>query len=180
MSALIPEWAPQEGVLLVWPHPYSDWADSLEQIEQSYAQMAAAITRHEQLLMVCYDDAIQTRALDLSQRAGANLNAIRCHQIKSNDTWARDFGPLTTIKENTLLINDFGFNGWGKKFDARLDNQINAALRDQKAFGDVEYESYSMILEGGSIECDGHGTLMTTSSCLLTDTRNPELSKEQL
>lgn len=99
-----------------------------------------------------------------------------------NDTWARDHGPMATIRQGELFINDFGFNGWGNKFDARLDNLITEGLFNQKAFGaEVRYNNLrDFILEGGSIESDGNGTILTTSACLLNPNRNPGFSKADI
>jgi agmatine deiminase len=166
------EWEEQDGVLLAWPHPDSDWAPDLHLVEPVFAAIAASASRFEPVLIVAPTTGSIPEQLE---RAGAVLERIRIFEIPSNDTWARDFGPITVYDEGRPLLLDFGFNGWGLKFAADRDNLITRRLMEAGAFAPVERRVQGLILEGGSIESDGTGTLLTTSECLLSPNRNPHL-----
>jgi agmatine deiminase len=113
-------------------------------------------------------------------RAEANPENVRLCRLDTNDTWARDFGPITVEDEGRPLLLDFGFNGWGLKFPANLDNQATRALHEGGLFGSVRRRAVGIILEGGSIESDGKGTILTTAECLLEANRNPHLSRRRI
>lgn len=171
---LPPEWAPQQFVQLTWPHEETDWVDMLDEVNQCFAEIARHIIQYENLLIVCRDaERIRTLLKDI------DLNRITFVELPTNDTWARDHGGITVLEDGKKVIYDFAFNGWGKKFEAELDNKITKALYDKQLFGsNVTYRNcLDFVLEGGSIESDGEGTLLTTSTCLLSDNRN-DLSKE--
>ncbi len=171
---LPPEWAPQQFVQLTWPHEETDWVDMLDEVNQCFAEIARHIIQYENLLIVCRDaERIRTLLKDI------DLNRITFVELPTNDTWARDHGGITVLEDGKKVIYDFAFNGWGKKFEAELDNKITKALYDKQLFGsNVTYKNcLDFVLEGGSIESDGEGTLLTTSTCLLSDNRN-DLSKE--
>ena len=176
-NTLLPEWAPQSAVMLTWPHDKTDWVDNLSDIESVYLQMVKEITAHEQVLIVCYSENHQQH---ICQRLAENLQQ-RCVFViaESNDSWCRDHGPITVTHNQQPLLLDFQFNGWGNKFAAQLDNAINQTSHRQNIFT-CSMESIPLILEGGSIDTDGCGSLLTTERCLLSDTRNPGYSREQL
>lgn len=171
---LPPEWAPQQLVQLTWPHEQTDWVDMLDEVNQCFVDIARNIVQHEKLLVVCKDS---KRIKTLLK--GTDFSKITFVELPTNDTWARDHGGITVLEDGKKAIYDFAFNGWGKKFEANLDNQITKALHEKQVFGrDVIYRNcLDFVLEGGSIESDGEGTLLTTSTCLLSDNRN-DLSKE--
>jgi agmatine/peptidylarginine deiminase len=171
---LPPEWAPQQLVQLTWPHEQTDWVDMLDEVNQCFVDIARNIVQHEKLLVVCKDSK-QIKTL----LKGTDFSKITFVELPTNDTWARDHGGITVLEDGKKAIYDFAFNGWGKKFEAKLDNQITKALHEKQVFGrDVIYRNcLDFVLEGGSIESDGEGTLLTTSTCLLSDNRN-DLSKE--
>jgi agmatine/peptidylarginine deiminase len=171
---LPPEWAPQQLVQLTWPHEQTDWVDMLDEVNQCFVDIARNIVQHEKLLVVCKDS---KRIKTLLK--GTDFSKITFVELPTNDTWARDHGGITVLEDGKKAIYDFAFNGWGKKFEAKLDNQITKALHEKQVFGrDVIYRNcLDFVLEGGSIESDGEGTLLTTSTCLLSDNRN-DLSKE--
>jgi len=166
-QTLPPEWAPQSGVMLTWPHAQSDWAPWLTEVEPVFVAIARAVTAHERLLVSCLDDAhlahVRTRLAD----ATIDLGRVDLYALPSNDTWARDHGPLTVLRDGHPVLLDFTFNGWGNKHAAALDNRITATLHAAGAFGATALESDPLVLEGGSIEVDGRGTLLTTRRCLL-------------
>jgi len=174
------EWEPQDGVMMTWPHDGGDWAPYLQTVEPVFVRIAAEIAKRERLLLVCRDEAHRRYVEKLLNGAGADLVRVRFHCIPSNDTWARDHGPITVIEGDKPSLCDFGFNGWGGKFEAGLDNRITAALHGQGAFGGVPLERIDLILEGGGIETDGLGTLLITRRCLLSETRNPGMTQERM
>jgi len=170
------EWEEQDGVLLAWPHADTDWSPTLELVEPVFAEIIAAISRFEQVILIAPEDETVTTSL---LNAGANLHHINFVNLPINDTWARDFGPITVFEDNVPILLDFGFNGWGLKFPANHDNRINRLLAETGLFKS-SYAVMPLILEGGSIESDGAGTLLVTSECLLDPNRNPHLTRESI
>lgn len=163
------EWEPQDGVQLTWLHSGTDWAYMLDEVLVTYKEMALEISKRERLIVV----APEGRA--------AGMLYVTC---PTDDTWARDHGFITlSADEGTggdCRLLDFKFNGWGEKFPSDNDNAINRRLYDVGAVKG-EYESHlDFVLEGGSIESDGRGTIFTTSQCLLAPHRNQPLTKEEI
>jgi agmatine/peptidylarginine deiminase len=179
MSRVLPaEWAPQSGVQLTWPHGKSDWSHLLDEADTVFSRIGAAVTRFEALLVVCQDTAHRSHVLEQLQKAGADTTRVTTAIAAANDTWARDHGAITILENGHLKLLDFGFNGWGGKYPAEEDNRISQRLVEQGIFGDTSMETVDLVLEGGSIESDGEGTLLTTAGCLLTPTRNPGLNRD--
>ncbi len=171
------EWEPQDAILLAWPHPQTDWAPILESVETVFLKLIKAITRFERVILAAQDsDTVREKC----RTRGIPMDALSLFTIPSNDTWARDFGPITILRDDKPLLLDYQFNGWGGKFSAELDNQITTTLHRQGAFGATPCQTGKLILEGGSIESDGEGTLLTTTQCLLNPNRNPSISKSLL
>ncbi|MGB3621509.1 MAG: agmatine deiminase family protein [Ketobacter sp.] len=172
---MLPEWAEQSAVMLAWPHERSDWKPWLTDIEQDYVALASAIADSANPLILCRDHHHQAR---IEQLIGGCCQHPPQFYIRSyNDTWCRDFGPLALGHRNDLVLMDFRFNGWGDKYNAELDNAINSSL---KAVWQVPMRSVDFELEGGSIECDGLGTLLTTEHCLLDSNRNHHLDRNTI
>lgn len=175
------EWETQAGIMLTWPHAYGDWAEHLQSTHDAFVDFAAALVRFGPLLITCYD---QQHLSDVQASLAARavpLERISFVLCPSNDVWARDHGPITVYQNSVQpLLVDFTFNGWGEKFDADLDNQITRRLHAAGAFGKIKYRRIDWVLEGGSIESDGQGTILTTRRCLLSETRNAGLSKRQI
>ena len=167
------EWEPQWGVHLTWPHAATDWAPMLDEITATYETFAREIAKREHLLVVIpKDEAPSTRLSPLT----SHLSPLR-----SNDTWARDHGFITlSDDEGHLRLLDFRFNGWGEKFPADLDNAINRHLYDEGLIEGEYVDCLDFVLEGGSIESDGKGTVFTTTGCLLAPHRNQPMTKEQI
>lgn len=172
-DGMIPEWAPQEGVMVTWPHDQTDWRDDLPQVDACFAHIAAEVTRRETLLAVCRDAAHVEHVRGRVVAAGGDPGRLACAVAPSNDTWARDHGPIAVRRSGTLRLLDFRFNGWGGKYPADLDDRITRTIHAGGAFADVPLESIDLVLEGGSLDVDGRGALLTTASCLLAPTRNP-------
>lgn len=170
------EWEAQDGVLLAWPHEGSDWAPVLEEVRPVFIEIIRQIARFERVLLTAPHEAEARAALT---GAGVDMSRITIHELPSNDTWARDFGPLTVIFNTHPVLLDFGFNGWGLKFASDQDNLISRRLRDRGAFI-PNLQTIGLIMEGGAIESDGIGTILTTSACLLSPNRNPQLDKNEI
>ena len=183
------EWEPQSGVQLTWPHIGTDWAPMLDEITETYQQIAREIAKRERLLVVAPE---------------GRANGMVYVTCPTNDTWTRDHGFITLIDDlriNDLGFNssepstrsqivnrnsvnckllDFHFNGWGEKFPADLDNAINRRLYDVGAVKGEYVDHLDFVLEGGSIESDGKGTVFTTSQCLLAPHRNQPLTRDEI
>jgi len=174
---LPPEWYPQSGVMLTWPHKNTDWIDLLDEVESCYILIANEILKQEKLLVVCPDPADVAAKLDASHKHPLIL--ARCD---SNDTWARDHGAISVFEDGKPLLYDFQFNGWGLKFPAALDNQLTSQLYQQNYFAKgVGYSNkLNFVFEGGSMESDGNGTLLTTEECLMSVNRNQTMSKNEI
>lgn len=168
------EWEPQSAIQLTFPHAGTDWADMLEEVLPCFVNIATTIARFEPVLVVCSDEAFTRKLLE-------NIPSERL-QIKccpSNDTWARDHGAIVVETNNGFEVVDFVFNGWGLKFPADRDNLITGRLVAQGVFnGPLRHGG--LVLEGGALETDGQGTLLTTAECLLSPNRNPHLSEAEL
>jgi agmatine/peptidylarginine deiminase len=179
------EWERQSGVQMTWPDESTPWYD-LPEVQRCYARIAEAILRREALLMVTADEkACRARIAEIAEADSLPLDvdAIRFVETPVNDTWARDHGGIAVFgDEGEKYLYDFVFNGWGLKFASDLDNQITRNIFYQNAFqGDVlGVDMRPYVLEGGSIDCDGKGTLLTTSECLLSVNRNEYLSREEI
>jgi agmatine/peptidylarginine deiminase len=159
------EWEGQSFVQLMFPHKNSDWVDTLDEMIVVFETIAKIISKYQKCL-VCYmdDDTIENIQ---------EIPNIILKKVKSDDTWCRDFGAISVEENNNIKLLDYIFNGWGKKFDATLDNNLNKIL-----FENVK--SIDFVLEGGSIDSNGVDTILTTSDCLLEQNRNPQDSKEQI
>ena len=151
---MLAEWEHQSMVQLTWPHEGTDWAPILDEITAVYENMASEIRKREPLLIV--------------------------DSIPHNDTWARDHGFITVEEDSVLFLLDFKFNGWGEKFEATLDNEINKHLYEQGLVKGTYEDHLDFVLEGGSIESDGKGTVFTTECCLMAPHRNQPLTKEEI
>lgn len=171
------EWEPQDGVLLAWPHENTDWTPILDKVEPVFARIIKEITRFEKVLLVCPD---KERARRFAGEAGAVMERLIIRELPTNDTWTRDFGPITIYEQDKPVLLDFCFNGWGLKFAANYDNLATKALHQAGVFGANAIRTPGLVLEGGSIESDGKGTILTTAECLLNANRNPHLSRQEI
>ncbi|MDC0717177.1 agmatine deiminase family protein [Nannocystis bainbridge] len=166
------EWAPQAGVMLTWPHADSDWGPMLARVEPVFVEIARQIALREVVVIACHDAALAGHVRALLRRAGVDDARARLHAVACDDTWARDHGPLTVTIAGTPRVLDFEFNGWGGKFAASRDDVVPQRLHALGAFGAAPLEVVPLILEGGSVESDGEGTILTTERCLLSDHRS--------
>ena len=169
------EWAEQQFVQLTWPHAGTDWANMLDEVNVCFVNIAKEILKRENLLIVCADtDEVEKLLGDI------DLSRVTFVEMPTNDTWARDHGGITVFEDGKPVVYDFTFNGWGMKFAANHDNLITRNLYMAGIFGDYGHRNcFDFILEGGSIESDGEGTVLTTAECLLSYNRN-NLSDEDI
>jgi len=173
------EWEEQCMVQLTWPHEATDWLPTLSEITATYVRMAVEIARRERLLIVAPEP---SKALAAIRPYATNeeMGRISTFACPTNDTWARDHGFITLTCGDHKRLLDFRFNGWGEKFESSFDNAINRRLFDARVVEGDYVDCTDFVLEGGSIESDGHGTVFTTSTCLLAPHRNQPLTKWQI
>lgn len=173
------EWFPQSGVLLTWPHAGTDWLPYLDEVTEVYVKMAYHISSAERLIIVTPHPGEVSRLLKarLPREAFGRIGFVEC---PTNDTWTRDHGFISVREEGIWQLMDFRFNGWGGKFEASLDNAVNRRLYASGWLKGRYRDCNDFVLEGGSIESDGRGTLMTTSRCLLNPNRNPGMSRDEI
>lgn len=182
----IAEWESCESVLLSLPEKHTDWNYILEEAQEQYRIIIEALTSHKVNCILLASDPEHAAQL----MANANPDYLKIIEAEYNDTWTRDYGPLCVQRvgcakcwdetpDNRAL--DFGFNGWGLKFASDHDNLVNLNLDKAGFFMPGAYDNNrDFTLEGGSVESDGHGTILTTSLCLCSPNRNGGKSKEEL
>lgn len=170
------EWALQSGVQLTWPHAGTDWNYMLAEVQECFTVIASEIAAREVLLIVTPEpEAVK------KQIAGrVNPENVRFLKCDTNDTWARDHGAITMLDTDGASLLDFMFNGWGLKFASDKDNLITRHAIAAGALKGNYVNRLNFVLEGGSIESDGMGTLLTTSECLLSPNRNGQLNKVEI
>lgn len=176
MKHFLPEWTPIDGILLALPHAGTDWNYILEESLEQYKRIVETFVNEGiHVVLLC-------RALEEAEKLFNKdfLQGITFVEMEYNDTWTRDYGPLTILKYGDLRGLDFGFNGWGLKFAADKDNLVNRHLKEKSVFNKGLYRNETaFILEGGSVDTDGEGTILTTTRCLCSPNRNGELSKRE-
>lgn len=176
------EWEEQSFIQLTWPHHNTDWAPYLEEITHTMVEMAEAITRYENLIIASeYHD--ETRKALVTKLSVNQMQKVTIAKCPTNDTWARDHGGITLKPvggEGDNIILDFRFNGWGEKFEADKDNLITKSLHDKGIIHGEIADNNDFVLEGGSIESDGKGTVFTTSQCLMAPNRNQPLDQNEV
>lgn len=172
------EWEPVDGVMLALPHEDTDWAYMLDDALDCYRRLINAFNVAGVKVVLLTKD---------RQKADEILSALPypesvvCVEVDYNDTWVRDYGPLAVERPGGKRALDFGFNGWGLKFAADKDNLVNLHLREKFVFLPEQYRNQrDFILEGGSVESDGDGTLLTTTRCLTSLNRNGGKTKKEL
>ncbi|MBQ9576298.1 MAG: agmatine deiminase family protein [Muribaculaceae bacterium] len=171
------EWDQQDGILVAWPHAGTDWAYMLDEVTACYVEMCKAILQDDERLVIVAPDADDVRS---ALGADVDWSRIDIAELPTNDTWVRDYGPITVWRGGGMVLADFTFNAWGMKFAADCDNLVTSRLNDRGTFQLPLLNNRDLVLEGGSIETDGNGTVMTTTCCLTAPNRNDALSREQL
>lgn len=171
------EWDNQDGILIAWPHAGTDWAYMLDEVTACYVEMARAILEDDERLVIVAPDADDVKA---SLGQDVDWQRISIIELPTNDTWVRDYGPIAVFKDGRTVLTDFTFNAWGMKFAADCDNLVTSRLQARGVFKAPLVNYRDLVLEGGSIETDGNGTVLTTTCCLTAPNRNDALSREQL
>jgi len=151
----------------------------LPDVTRVYETLVPALSRYGDVLIVAPPDAASELHLHLSG-LGGDPGRLHIYPADTNDTWTRDYGPVTVETEQGLCLLDYRFNGWGDKFNAELDNAVTSTLYRQGALPGAEHREMDFVLEGGAIETDGKGILMTTTRCLLNPNRNPGLGRDRI
>lgn len=179
------EWEAQDAILLAWPHAETDWAENLADVQASYVALIGAICRFQRALLIVPDVAIEAEVRLRLQHDPNSPTRLGVVHAAYDDTWLRDSGPitLTSVTDNppgdiSFLLNDFRFTGWGGKFSAARDDLLVSALFGAGKFRNAQLQPWDFALEGGAIEGDGAGSVLTTFQCL--HQRHPELSREDL
>ncbi|HEY6939842.1 agmatine deiminase family protein [Dokdonella sp.] len=172
------EWEPQAGVIIAWPHADTDWGPRLARVERAYVGLAAAIARFEPLVVCVADAKVRERARALLVEAGVARDRLRFVDVEYDDTWLRDSGPLTLAGADGFQLLDFRFTGWGGKYEGGRDDRLVETLRERGLFGAARHRRIDWALEGGAIEVDGKGSLLTTWRCL--HQRHPHMSRDEM
>lgn len=172
------EWETQSAVLIAWPHSQTDWADRLSSVETTYVALVAAIARFQKALILVPDNNLLQHARYLLLDAGVNLQRVHFEVVEYDDTWLRDSGPITLVDEHVFRLLDFHFTAWGGKFEAGRDDLIVRNLFKHGVFRNAQHQRIEFALEGGGIETDGQGTLLSTWHCL--HERHPDLSRAEI
>ena len=172
------EWESQSAVLIAWPNADTDWADRLGEVEETYIALVAAITRFQDAIVCVADEDVEAYARARLSSARVDMAKVRFIEAPYDDTWLRDSGPITLRDGDGFRLLDFRFTGWGGKFDASQDDLLVERLTDAGIFSKSSRQSIDFALEGGAIDTDGDGTLLTTWQCLRE--RHPDATREEL
>ncbi|MCW5579886.1 MAG: agmatine deiminase family protein [Luteimonas sp.] len=172
------EWEPQSAILIAWPHADTDWAERLGEVEDTYIALVAAITRFQPVVICVADDDVESYAQARLSSNRVDMSRVHFVEAPYDDTWLRDSGPVTLREGDGFRLLDFRFTGWGGKFEASRDDLLVERLAGMGIFSKSFRQSIDFALEGGAIETDGAGTLLTTWRCL--HERHPEASREDL
>jgi agmatine/peptidylarginine deiminase len=173
------EWEPQSAVLVAWPHAGTDWAERLDEVEGTYIALVSAIARFEPVLVCVADDDVEAYARARLSSARIDMARVSFICVPYDDTWLRDSGPITLRRaDGGFRLLDFRFTGWGGKFDASQDDLLVENLEQAGIFIKSDLQAIDFALEGGAIDTDGDGTLLTTWQCL--HERHPHATREEL
>lgn len=175
------EFAPQESMWLSWPHKEASWPGKIETVFAPYSQFITEVAKGQKVNINVADEAMKAFALAHLEKAGADLSKIFFHLFPTNDAWCRDHGPAFLINPNAEIkkvLVKWNYNAWGEKYPPHdLDNQIPIHIAEQKG---IPYFKPGIVMEGGSVEFNGKGTLLTSTACLLNENRNPHLTQSQI
>jgi agmatine/peptidylarginine deiminase len=172
------EWEAQAGVIIAWPHAGTDWAPRLPEIDDAYVALASAIARFEVVIVCVADASVREHVARRLADAGVASGRVRFVDAEYDDTWLRDSGPITLTADTSFRLADFRFTGWGGKFEASRDDRLIEALIGKGLFRNAEHQRIDWALEGGAIESDGKGTILTTWQCM--HQRHPQMSREDM
>lgn len=175
------EWEKHEGTWLSWPYNLEEtWEGHIEGAELAFVEMIEILTQHENVHLIMPNDAIQTRATMKIKKSKANLKKLSMLTIETGDIWIRDYGPIFVVKDvpkHEVAFTKWIYNAYGNKYDALL---IGNEAADSMPLETFQRFETGIVLEGGSIDVNGSGTLLTTESCLLSPDRNPHMTKTEI
>src|SRR5579872_316835 len=174
------EWEPHEATWLAWPHERTDWPSKFTAIPWLYGDIVRWLARVEKVRILVNDQATEQSARRVLAKCGANLDAAEFFRHPTNRSWTRDYCPIfVRDSKGRVTITNWIFNGWAKYGNWRDDNQIPAFIAKRTKIPQIEP---GIVLEGGSIDVNGAGLLLTTEECLLSpvQARNPDLSREEI
>ncbi|MYD69873.1 MAG: agmatine deiminase family protein [Acidobacteria bacterium] len=182
------EWEPHAATWLVWPHNRDDWGVRTGAVEWCYVEMIRHLVRAERVALVCQDARVRQRACSRLERSGVDMARIDLHLIATNRSWIRDSGPIFVVRgtgpRRTVLATDWRFTGWSRYRAHALDDALPRHIARRLGMKRIDLRDGAgrVVLEGGSIDVDGSGLLLTTETCLLghAQARNPGLSREVL
>ena len=175
------EWMPHRATWLAWPHNRETWPTQLETVREVWVRIIQALALNEQVVLLVNDEQTRQDVILRLKTVRAVMKNISILKIPTVDVWMRDYGPTFLTRaggENPLALNDWIFNGWGRKYRAYEDD--DRVARDMATLLQVPVFNHSVVLEGGSIEVNGAGTCLTTEQCLLNRNRNPDMSRGEI
>ena len=172
------EWEATDAILMAWPDATTDWEHVLEGAQECVARIVHAVAQFAQVVLLTAEP---LKTDEVLREIGCDMGQVHLVEQEVGDTWCRDYGPIT-IEERAgyHVLLDCGFNGWGLKFSSAVDNVATRQLAAKGVFGQTPLRTIPLILEGGSIESDGEGTILSTAQCLYEANRNPHLHASQL
>lgn len=173
---LISEWQPQQAVILVWPHTNSDWRHNLQSIEKNYIAIVKVIASSQAVVIIANSTALKAQIVSCFDLA--TLHNLQVIVAQTNDTWIRDYGPLSVKIKDSIIHYKFAFNGYGNKYEHALDNSLVQTLTNLHYL--PQAQQVPMILEGGSIDINDRGVLLTTNTCVGNINRHQDYSLEQI
>lgn len=170
------EWEKECAVLVAMPHENTDWLYIIDEVTECYKNLIKAFADKGIITIVVSPDSLKTREL----LKDIDPTKVIYFDAETNDTWTRDYGPITIEKKGKIIVEDFKFNGWGLKFAACHDNLVTGKLCKSNLITAERENRLGFVLEGGSLETDGEGILLTTTRCLESPNRNGDLSRNQI
>ena len=179
------EWEPHEAVWLAWPHNSSDWPGKIAAIHFVYAEIVRRIAESETVRILVNDDRHEAKARTILRNCGIDPQRVEFFQDRTDRSWTRDFGPIFVNNDRETAVAGFKFNGWAKYDDHKLDSRIaeRLAKKLKKKYFPIKHNGKPFVLEGGAIDVNGRGTLITTEECVLdqeVQVRNPGVSREDI
>ena len=182
------EWEKQESTLIAWPHNKNDWPGRFENIPDVFAQIISQISKVQKVKILIQHNLVKKNIYPLLRKYKAKLKNIFFITIKTDRVWTRDSGPIYVVNKNKKILLDWKFNAWAKYNNYKYDNAINKKLNKIKNLElikpkfKIQKKFKDIVLEGGSIDVNGKGTIITTKECLLSKVqqRNPGLKKKDI
>ena len=170
------EWEEQDGIQLTWPHSTEIWGTDHPKVVDLFVRIAKIMISYTKLIIICFKSKIVEIFFTVEEK-----KSIQFLEIPSNDIWSRDHGFITIYQNNTPVLLNFNFNGWGQKFSSNFDNQINKELIKENVLKkDISVKHVPLIFEGGSIDSNGKGYALTTADCIYSKNRNEHIERREL